>query len=177
MVILLLFSSSVFAVGFRGWVIDNSEYKDVCYTVNDKTYKINITHNDYGFNCIVEEISDSRIRVICDSLYDGNGNGICHSDESCVGFGFYKENHTMILTYSEEFTWNPSSWSSITDDNGYMYSIYESGNWYLSTEIYDLTVSIEDGNTCPPPTIISTVPEYGSIYTEPSPITARLQVS
>jgi hypothetical protein len=50
------------------------------YVLNNETF-INTT----GYNCSIT--SDGKAYLTCDSIYDGNGDGICTSGESCLQFG------------------------------------------------------------------------------------------
>src|SRR5258708_5355069 len=50
------------------------------YIVNGNTL-INTT----GYNCSVAD--DGKTYLTCDSVYDGNGDGVCTSGETCVQFG------------------------------------------------------------------------------------------
>jgi len=42
------------------------------------------------YRCSV--VDDGKIYVLCDSIYDGNGDGICTSGESCMRFGIVGSN-------------------------------------------------------------------------------------
>lgn len=41
--------------------------------------------NTTGYNCSLTDAG--KLYVTCDSIYDGNGDGICTSGESCIQFG------------------------------------------------------------------------------------------
>lgn len=43
------------------------------------------TMNTTGYNCSVTD--NGKVYLTCDSIYDGNGDGICTSGESCIQFG------------------------------------------------------------------------------------------
>jgi hypothetical protein len=108
-VVLLFFCIGyVPAAGLNGVVIEDDTYKYVCYNIGPMTYKVNLTHNAFGFRCSVESINSSNIRIICDSANDGNGDGLCSNGggESCVGYGFYEDSYTTLAFNSEIFSWN-----------------------------------------------------------------------
>jgi hypothetical protein len=50
------------------------------YLVND-----HVRINSSQYNCSVED--NGKVYVYCDSIYDGNGDGICQSGESCIRIG------------------------------------------------------------------------------------------
>ncbi len=56
-----------------------------CATAGYKIYDTEIDTSRYG--CSTEE-NNGEITVICDSNFDGNGDGICTSGESCMKFIF-----------------------------------------------------------------------------------------
>lgn len=62
----------------KGYIIDN---------------KIKISSSDY--NCSASR-SNGQITVICDSLHDGDGNGICSSGESCLKYEIDKTQITKF---------------------------------------------------------------------------------
>jgi hypothetical protein len=41
--------------------------------------------NTTNYNCTVTD--DGKVYLTCDSMYDGNGDGVCTSGESCIQFG------------------------------------------------------------------------------------------
>jgi len=54
------------------------------------------------YNCSVEE-SGGTITIICDSIYDGNGDGICTSGESCQKFVVQNETASRFEKNSKDF--------------------------------------------------------------------------
>ncbi|HYD03463.1 MAG TPA: hypothetical protein VEC16_04140 [Alphaproteobacteria bacterium] len=96
--------------------INSSCYKgrrDVESTIKEcrtKSYKFNNYEiNVEGYKCSTAEDQDNKI-ILCDSIYDGNGDGICTSGESCMK---YVINGNSVQEYSrnsgEEFTWDDDS--------------------------------------------------------------------
>jgi|SRR3989344_4360449 len=54
------------------------------YTIDNSLTSVKLTTEQYA--CIPAEEPDGSIVVICDSKFDGNGDGICTSGESCQKF-------------------------------------------------------------------------------------------
>ncbi len=75
--------------------------KELKITKSNEIGRINF--GDWG-KCTTQEDKDA-LTVICDSRYDGNGNGVCESGESCIKFEITKEGVRQYLKNSQdEFT-------------------------------------------------------------------------
>lgn len=81
--------------------------KTTCETVGYEINNItNISFKDFGA-CNYKLTGKPSIIVVCDSKYDGNGDGVCHSGESCIRY-IISESKVKIeyrnseLNFSEE---------------------------------------------------------------------------
>jgi len=73
--------------------------KTKAYVIKNK-YKLNID----GYVCTPSK-DNGIITVVCDSIYDGNGDGICTSGESCLKYVFQGNNMQKLEKNSrDEFT-------------------------------------------------------------------------
>ncbi|MBI2138510.1 hypothetical protein HYU13_02900 [Candidatus Woesearchaeota archaeon] len=79
---------------------------EIIFTHSGKTKEI--FFGEWG-NCSIEENADSLI-IVCDSKYDGNGDGICHPGESCVKYVITEKNfQTLIKNSASSFASEDSS--------------------------------------------------------------------
>ncbi len=143
----------------NGWVFEHVNYKYVCFIANNITYKLNITHDVNNFNCDPNEITNSNIKITCDSRLDGNGDGTCHSGESCVNYEFHAGNYTAIQKNSMN-----TITETIINESNYMHYKYKDSSATKGGALFDLVVSQENGNKCESANIISTMPANNSYY-------------
>jgi len=151
----------------EGTVYDAGSYKYICYSFDNHTYKMNLTHNLYYFNCSIENISSDLLRLICDSIFDGNGDGHCSSGESCVGYEFANDHYNTIAVNSEDFSWS-KPWQESINENNYTHNKYISDRWFLAQDMYNIDVVQEEGSTCATtPVILSVMPPSYEAYNTP----------
>ena len=62
--------------------------------------------NTENYRC--SAVDDGKIYVTCDSIYDGNGDGICSPGESCVQFGIVG-NTVVRYERNSDVEWKESS--------------------------------------------------------------------
>lgn len=67
----------------KGMQIIEEERQDCTTTGYLINNAVRLNTEEYG--CLIEE-SGGTLTVICDSVFDGNGDGICKSGESCIQF-------------------------------------------------------------------------------------------
>jgi hypothetical protein len=64
---------------------ESEKIKEICktksYVIKNK-YKLDVD----GYTCQTNKDNGNIVTMICDSIYDGNGDGICTSGESCIKY-------------------------------------------------------------------------------------------